>query len=584
MKCPSLLTKLLILTAAIAGQIVLTYFLYKRFQHIEDDRINSDIDILSQRIIDNIDDFQKQITLTLHHVAELFRILGVKYIEPSQFESFTHLRGIAQQSTRWIPRILHEERHEYETWGKQYYGTNFTIKDLTLDLTTFEFELLVATNRSEYYPFTHNNPFTSNLSIGIDLATTEIIVPLLLDILDINSTSVTSKIPLSMGTSDKNFSVYANLVLRNNSEIIGLSQTIISPYTVVLTATALTGISHADVDFAIFDLNNKEDPVIFSDDNYDAADELGQFDRELTAKFFDHTYRYVFRYKSKYIDSQRTDESLILLIMLVIIFLILDIVVIVADTQQKLLRQSREYYKHMLNYVNHELRNPLHIIMAHIEFVIDNLQKSTNDIPQYEPVISDLYTIKGHTFLMNQIISDVLTLKGIEEGNISIKQSTINIQDVIYQVHKSVGSKIRENPDVEFLVDCPEEFSFVSDNHRIMQALINLLDNATKFTISGHVRLTVKKEENNMIRFEVQDTGIGVEPSKVKLLFTKYSQMAPELSRTGIGLGLYISKAIVRLLGGEMGYKPNPAGGSIFWFTINSSHTVRDELHIESIV
>jgi CheY-like chemotaxis protein len=113
----------------------------------------------------------------------------------------------------------------------------------------------------------------------------------------------------------------------------------------------------------------------------------------------------------------------------------------------------------------------------------------------------------------------------------------------------------------------------VGDRTRLIQALLNLVSNAVKFTASGSVTVrTVREGEDATgirIRFEVSDTGIGIPPAKLATLFSPFSQADNSISRRygGTGLGLAITKRLAQLMGGDAGTESEPGAGSTFWFT-----------------
>jgi two-component system sensor histidine kinase BaeS len=120
------------------------------------------------------------------------------------------------------------------------------------------------------------------------------------------------------------------------------------------------------------------------------------------------------------------------------------------------------------------------------------------------------------------------------------------------------------------LAASPALGTFVTDEAKLRQILLNLVGNAIKFTpAGGTVTLTVARDDG-MVRFEVVDTGIGIAAADLPKLFQRFGQldMSPTRSKGGTGLGLAISKALVEAHGGAIGVTSTPGAGSTFWFTL----------------
>ncbi len=271
------------------------------------------------------------------------------------------------------------------------------------------------------------------------------------------------------------------------------------------------------------------------------------------------------------------------------ILAIIDITVIIVYLQyyRALREREQDVNRKMLSYINHELRNPLHVIMSLTYFVRNALLGKTvvlmdaGETPGNDNVtlMYDLNTIKGHIHLMSHIVNDVLTMQSIEQGKLMLNIRPFKLSALMESLNTSIKAKVTENSKLRFIKDVPVDETLNADQYRIIQILINLLNNSVKFTTSGSITLIMKRTDDNMY-FCVKDTGIGVPPNKTDLLFVRFAQLNRSQTQTGSGLGLYISKQLVMLMGGEIGYLPNTddadntsssgsgSRGSIFWFTI----------------
>jgi signal transduction histidine kinase len=177
------------------------------------------------------------------------------------------------------------------------------------------------------------------------------------------------------------------------------------------------------------------------------------------------------------------------------------------------------------------------------------------------------------------LISDVLDISKIEAGQLHVTFKPFNIPPVIEQVIRAV-SPMAEKKELALVADiAPEVSQMVSDQRRVEQILLNLVNNAVKFTEEGQVTLRVKPLADGekagsyppaAIRFEVEDTGIGIKPEDMKILFQPFRQIDTGLGRRheGTGLGLSICKKLAELLGGEIWAESEWGQGSRFIFIL----------------
>jgi CheY-like chemotaxis protein/HPt (histidine-containing phosphotransfer) domain-containing protein len=170
----------------------------------------------------------------------------------------------------------------------------------------------------------------------------------------------------------------------------------------------------------------------------------------------------------------------------------------------------------------------------------------------------------------------VLDFSKIEEGKLEIVPTVFSLFDLVDE-SISVVRDSAERKHLDLISRTDEKIpAYVSgDENRIRQVLLNLLNNAIKFTPSGRVALTVEyvgsHSDQKCVRFEICDTGIGIPSDKLHRLFQRFSQVDGSTSREygGTGLGLAISKRLVELMGGEIGVESDVGDGSTFWFTLS---------------
>jgi PAS domain S-box-containing protein len=173
------------------------------------------------------------------------------------------------------------------------------------------------------------------------------------------------------------------------------------------------------------------------------------------------------------------------------------------------------------------------------------------------------------------VINDILDFSKIEAGKIDIEIIDFDLRSVVEEAAKLIAPRADEK-DIELAVMIDPQLSSMvrGDPGRIRQILINMLGNAVKFTDTGEVILRVRKESQHddsvSLRFEVSDTGIGIDVEQQKRLFESFVQADASTTRRfgGTGLGLAICKKLVERMGGEVGVLSDPGRGSTFWFTL----------------
>ena len=220
--------------------------------------------------------------------------------------------------------------------------------------------------------------------------------------------------------------------------------------------------------------------------------------------------------------------------------------------------------------MSHEIRTPLNGVIGYTQLL---LQTKASEIQQQY-----IKSINKCSLNLAQIINDILDFSKLSSGQMKIVSEPVHIKEVIEFVHETLLPRItdkKHNFTLSISPDVPEYCT--SDKQKIIQILMNLVSNAIKFTDKGgKIDVSVRLQQD-AIRIGVSDTGVGISRENQNKLFRSFSQLDNTLTKSydGTGLGLVISKKLVELLSGEIGFKSRVNIGSEFYFTFK--YTVFDE-------
>jgi len=223
--------------------------------------------------------------------------------------------------------------------------------------------------------------------------------------------------------------------------------------------------------------------------------------------------------------------------------------------------------------MSHELKTPLNAIIGFSKSMAKDHQLSW----QYR---KDLESIQHSGKHLLVLINDLLEISRVESDTIKMSNKICHIHSLIDELKGMFRLKAKEKDLIlrfEISKNLPE--LILLDEKKFRQILINLLNNAIKFTDKGEVCCRISLSDKNckktftdkpcMIYVEIEDTGIGIAADEMAHLFTPFVQLrAGELSQQGTGLGLSISRKYIQLMGGEIGVDSKPGQGACFWFTI----------------
>lgn len=217
--------------------------------------------------------------------------------------------------------------------------------------------------------------------------------------------------------------------------------------------------------------------------------------------------------------------------------------------------------------MSHEIRTPLNGILGMIDLTL------LSDLNEKQ--VDNLNTAKGCADSLINIINDILDFSKMEAGKLTIENINFDIKYLIENIIKTHSIRaLNKGLELNYTFPAAMPKYLIGDPFRIQQVLNNLISNALKFTDSGEVTVAIKKlttsEQSIELRFAVIDTGMGILPENMDMLFKSFSQLDSTYSRKfgGTGLGLAICKQLVEIMGGNMWAESRIGEGSKFYFSL----------------
>lgn len=215
--------------------------------------------------------------------------------------------------------------------------------------------------------------------------------------------------------------------------------------------------------------------------------------------------------------------------------------------------------------ISHELRTPLNGILGYAQIL-------RRDAAMTERQLASLGVIEQSGEHLLMLINDLLDFARIEAGKLELNVTDVPLGPFLRVIAEMVSVRA-DQKQLTLNYEVPANLSKVIrvDEKRLRQVLLNLLANAVKFTDRGEVTLAVRMIADARMRFEVRDTGVGVSPDRLEAIFQPFEQAGDFTRRTGgVGLGLAISRQLVRMMGGEIKVVSVVGQGSMFWFELDA--------------
>nr|WP_274706800.1 ATP-binding protein [Allorhizobium sonneratiae] len=301
--------------------------------------------------------------------------------------------------------------------------------------------------------------------------------------------------------------------------------------------------------------------------------------------------------RNSMIELEKTSTVMLTLLMLSVIFLVVNLrrqLKSVRETSHRLeilTRELSDAYEaadagnraksQFMATMGHEIRTPLNAILGMAELM---------EYTQLPPdALQSVKTIRTSGEALLEVINEVLDYSKIEHGKLELEERAVDIAGLAESAISIVRGRADNQGNV-LVLDIPTSLDALyvrTDPTRLRQVLLNLLSNAVKFTHQGTVTLRLREFYRGsalMLRFEVEDTGIGIDEAGLAKLFKPFSQVDASINRKygGTGLGLTICKQIVEKLGGELGMSSTVDVGSIFWFELPVMRAGKDDVRQKS--
>jgi signal transduction histidine kinase len=521
----------------------------------------------------------------------------------------------------WVPIIKRDTRASFENYMKRSGMPNYNITAVNITIVngTRSTTFIPAPERDDYLPIAGLIPLTPAILpiMGFDLGyinETRIYFDAIDrrhgDFLLYNRPTNFSEKTVGVTIGRASCSRENNLALCINDTTVGYHLLVIDMQKLIHASLPEYFFNETGVKLIVLNIypNGTFSPLYVHRD-IDISNKIipeGKYRLELTFHVLGKIWKIYFYFTEEYINSITSNRVTITLISVTLTFVIIDIISIVLVVMIIILKENKTAIANkymianqMMGYVNHEIRNPLNAIIGLVDLScmeLEELFESLNGkietlnglmdrnasakkimkwasdmaIPEktVKSILSNLNTASKSCLLLRHIVNDILDVKKLEENKLVLEWSEFYLSELVADIKKIIAPKFVEKPEITFITKY-EDVLVRSDKHRLIQLLLNLLTNAIKFTHAGTVELIIETDiDKNLMTYKVKDTGIGIPDDKKHIIFKPFEQIHGENSRYGVGLGLNLSRLLVKNMQGEIGFESQQGVGSTFWFTL----------------
>jgi two-component system sensor histidine kinase KdpD len=232
-----------------------------------------------------------------------------------------------------------------------------------------------------------------------------------------------------------------------------------------------------------------------------------------------------------------------------------------AAQRAELFKATERLQAALLNSISHDLRTPL----VSITGALSSLAESG---PALDPVIrqSLVETAREEADRMNRLVSNLLNMSRLEAGAMQVIKQPGDLQDAIGSALDNLSDRLGKRP---INISIPEEFPFIPmDFVLVIQVLVNLLDNAIKYSSPDAPIEVAVRRDGELVQVRVSDRGVGIPPGDLERIFEKFYRVKQPVNVSGSGLGLAICRGIVEAHGGRCWAENRPGGGTVVVFTL----------------